>query len=61
MTKRQHIASIIAGLAAGALLVTLISKTIMEAGIAVLSGFAAIGTGFLVGKLAFPKKKRLFR
>jgi len=61
MTKRKHIAAIISGIAVGAFIVTMVSKTIMEAGIAVLSGFAAIGTGFLIGKVAFPRKKKLFR
>ena len=58
MTKRKHIAAILGGFAIGGLIVTVVGKTIMEAGIAVLTGFAAIGTGYAVGKIAFPRKRR---
>ena len=63
MTKkrRQHLAAILGGFAIGGLLVTWIGKTVMEAGILVLSGFAAIGTGWVIGKLAFPRKRHASR
>jgi hypothetical protein len=56
MIKRGHIAGIAGGLALGGLIATWIGKTIMEAGIFVLTGFAAIGTGYLIGKLSFGKR-----
>ena len=58
---RKHIAAILGGLAVGGLILVAAGKTVMEAGIAVLTGFAAIGTGYIVGKLAFPRKRRAAR
>lgn len=61
MIKRSHVAGALGGIALGGLIATWIGKTIMEAGIFVLSGFAAIGTGYLIGKLSFPRRRRASR
>ena len=49
------------GLTLGSLLATFIGKTIMEFGIAVLSGIAMVATGYAVGKLLTGVKRRVSR
>lgn len=58
MKTRHHIAAIAGGIGLGAIIITYISKAVMEAGIFALSVLASIGTGYIVGKIAIPRSKK---
>lgn len=54
--KKNQIIAAIVGLLTGGILTTLIGKYLLDFGIALLTGIAVIGSGFMIGTLTFGKK-----
>lgn len=53
--RRQLVAAVV-GITGGGILITAAGKAVMELGIALLTGIAVVGSGFLVGVLLLPKR-----